>query len=78
MYLDRKYLYWGSNYIPYKENNRTLQRDWVDLKNKVKIPILDKFDDYMSFIKWADDYIQIRAKKIYRKLIKVRYLASVQ
>lgn len=67
----------GRNYLKGLDDKK-VQKNWNDLKSKVKIPILDKFNDYMMFVKWADKTIQIRADKVYKKLIKVRYLSDMQ
>jgi len=60
-------------YLNGMKNDKKVQRTWLDLKSKVKIPILDKFNDYMMFVKWVDKYIQYRAIKIFKKLQKVKY-----
>lgn len=65
------------NYLVGLENDKLVEKQWNKLKREVKIPILDKFDDYMMFIKWADGLIQKRAMSIYKKLVKVRYLATI-
>jgi hypothetical protein len=66
------------NYLSGLKNDKVVQKQWDKLKEQVKIPILDKFDDYMHFVKWADELIQKRATKFYRKLLKVKYLANVK
>jgi len=66
------------NYLKNMDDDFIVERRWRQLKERVNIPILNKFDDYLSFIQWADKVIQRRAIKIYKKLIKVKYLSNTQ
>jgi hypothetical protein len=57
-----------SNYSP-----ETLSMTWQALKKKYKVPIIDKFQNYESFIKWAQEEIQYKGQKTLKKLRKVKF-----
>jgi hypothetical protein len=46
---------------------------WNKLKQEYRIPIFDKFKDYLSFIKWASDEIKYKGEKSLKKLRNVQY-----
>lgn len=60
------------------KNDKDVRKRWEKLKTLVDIPILNRFDDYMDFIKWADAHIQKRAWNMYKKLLKVKYLHNME
>jgi hypothetical protein len=64
------------NYLYDLNDVNIANRRWNDLKSKVNIPILNKFNNYQNFVEWADNVIQKRAIKVYKKLQKVKYLSK--
>jgi hypothetical protein len=46
---------------------------WNKLKQEYRIPIFDKFKDYLSFIKWASDEIKYKGEKSLKKLRNIQY-----
>ncbi len=55
-----------------RDDNRALKQ-FENLKQNVSIPIFKKFDNYISFMDWADKYIKQRAQKSLNKLLKVKH-----
>jgi hypothetical protein len=51
-----------------------LESNWNELKEKVNIPIIQKFNTYVDFMKWADKQIEIRYNKVMKKLLKIKYM----
>jgi hypothetical protein len=62
-------VYWKKIY-----SDITIENSWDNLKTKVKIPILDKFNDYQSFLNWADKIIHRRGEIALKKFRKIKYL----
>lgn len=56
-----------------KINPKMLEINWNRFKSSFKIPILDKFNDYMSFLRWVTDEIQYKGKISLKKLRKVQF-----
>lgn len=50
-----------------------LLEKWIKLKENYKIGVLEKFNDYESFIRWASNEIQYKGNKTLKKLNKVKY-----
>lgn len=50
-----------------------LQTNWDRFKSSFKIPILNRFNNYMDFLKWATDEIQYKGKLSLKKLRKVQF-----
>ena len=46
---------------------------WNELKKIYRIPIFDKFKDYLSFIKWAEDEIRYKGERSLKRLRNVGY-----
>ena len=46
---------------------------WNKLKQEYRIPIFDKFKDYLSFIKWASDEIRYKGERSLKRLRNVAY-----
>jgi hypothetical protein len=49
---------------------------WNALKENYRIPILDKFKDAESFIRWSTDEIQYKGQKTLKKLRNVKYFTQ--
>jgi hypothetical protein len=72
--LDRiKLILTNSENVEKNYNENILDKRWEELKEKVNIPIIQKFSDYKSFLDWSTNYIKNRADKVYKKLMKVKY-----
>lgn len=56
-----------------KINKYILDNNWNKFKSNIKIPVLDKFNDYMSFLKWATDEIEYKGNLSLKKLRKVQF-----
>lgn len=54
-------------------NPQDLEKNWRRFKSDFKIPIVDKFHDYESFIKWASDEIKYKGERSIKKLLKVKF-----
>jgi len=53
-----------------------VDKEWKTFKEKVKILILDKFDDWESFLSWAEKIIKKRGNIALKKFLKVKYYKS--
>lgn len=49
------------------------ENNWVVFKKTYNIPILNKFNDYQSFLNWGDKTIKNRGRKVLNKLLKIHY-----
>lgn len=66
--------YMNNSYNVVSEKNRErYENHWKRMKEDIKIPILDKFNDYQSFLNWADKRINERGEKVLKKLHKINY-----
>lgn len=52
------------------------ENNWREFKEKVKIPILDKFNNYQDFLNWADKHIKYRGNKCLKKFRKIVYFRT--
>ena len=57
-----------------KRTPEEYKREWDELKNNVRIPIFDRFNDYQSFIRWANKTIIRRFELIKKKFMKIKYM----
>jgi hypothetical protein len=57
---------------------KLIERNWLNLKENINIPIFNKFGDAKSFIMWADNYIRNRGEKVLKKLMKIKYLKTMK
>lgn len=59
--------------IQYRYKPADMEIWWNKLKQEYRIPIFDKFNDYLSFIKWASDEIKYKGEKSLKKLRNIQY-----
>jgi len=63
--------------IMYYKEPGTLEKIWKEYKESFHIPITDKFNNYIDFIKWACDEINYKGNITLKKLQKVKYLGQM-
>lgn len=61
-----------SNLLKYDTPER-LEQKWKEMKSKFKIPIIDKYNNYESFLRWASDEIKYKGERSIKKLQKVKF-----